>query len=130
LGNAFGDLKSPPYVALDGDDRTGAVSGGENLRVNGRMSTNIKRLLVYTFIYEGVANWQEANGVVTIKYPGGDDIIVRMDEYGTSLKMCAIAEIANVSGSMSVEKLIRFFSGHQDMDTAFGWGFRWVAGRK
>jgi tellurite resistance protein TerA len=130
LGNSFGSLKAAPYVALDGDDRTGAVSGGENLRVNGKMATHIKRMLVYTFIYEGAADWREANGVVTLKYPGGDDIIVRMDEYSTSQKMCAIAEMVNVNGTISIEKLVRFFSGHETMDKAFGWGFRWVAGRK
>lgn len=130
LGNAFGNLNAAPYVALDGDDRTGAASGGENLRVNGRMSRNIKRMLVYTFIYEGAANWQQADGVVTIKYPGGDDMMVRMDEYSTSQKMCAIAEIVNVNDSLSVEKLVRFFNSHPDMDQAFGWGFRWTAGKK
>ncbi|MDR1579789.1 MAG: TerD family protein [Synergistaceae bacterium] len=130
LGNSFGDLKSAPYVALDGDDRTGAALGGENIRVNGKMSTKIKRMLVYTFIYEGAASWRQADAVVTIKYAGGDDIVVRMDEYSTSQTMCAIAEIVNVNGSMAIEKLIRFFNGQQDMDNAFGWGFRWTVGRK
>jgi tellurite resistance protein TerA len=130
LGNAFGNLKNPPYVALDGDDRTGESSGGENIRVNGRMSPNIKRMLVYTFIYEGAANWQQTSGVVTVKYTGGDDIIVRMDEYGSTQKMCAIAAIENSEGSMSVEKIVRFFNGHEDMDRAFNWGFRWKAGSK
>ncbi|MDR3165353.1 MAG: TerD family protein [Synergistaceae bacterium] len=130
LGNSFGDLKSAPYVALDGDDRTGASLAGENIRVNGKMSTKIKRMLVYTFIYEGAADWQQANAVVTIKYSGGDDIVVRLDEYSTSQGMCAIAEIINVNGSMAIEKLIRFFNGHKEMDHAFGWGFHWTAGRK
>ena len=130
LGEAFGDLNNVPYVALDGDDRTGEAAGGENLRVNGKMAPQIRKLLVYTFIYDGVANWQQADGVVTIKYPGGEDIVVRMDEYDSSLTMCAIAEITIQNGSFSVEKIIRFFQGQQDMDKAFGWGFRWEAGRK
>ena len=33
LGNAFGSLQQEPYIALDGDDRTGAVATGENLRI-------------------------------------------------------------------------------------------------
>ena len=32
LGNAFGSLKEPPYIALDGDDRTGAVTTGAHRR--------------------------------------------------------------------------------------------------
>ncbi len=130
LGNSFGDLNAIPYVLLDGDDRTGAASGGENLRVNGKMAANIKRILIYTFIYEGAASWQQASGIITIKCSGGEDVIVRMDEYNNSLKMCAIAEIRNDDGGFSVEKLVAFFNGHQDMDKSFGWGFRWTAGRK
>lgn len=131
LGNAFGSLTSPPFIALDGDDRTGTSAGGENLRVNGGKIAQIKRILVYTFIYEGAANWREADGVVTVKCPGNRDIIVRMDEYGSSKRMCAIALLENQSGeSFSIEKVVRFFNGHEDMDRAFNWGLRWVAGRK
>ena len=58
LGNAFGSLRQPPFIALDGDDRTGAVTTGENLRIDGNKIAIFKRILVYTFIYEGVANWR------------------------------------------------------------------------
>ena len=131
LGNAFGSLTEPPFIALDGDDRTGAVAGGENLRVNGAMIREIRRILVYTFIYEGAANWAEAKGVVTVKCPGSQEVIVRMDEYGSNLPMCAIAMLENCNDeTFSVEKLIQFFQGHKFMDEAYSWGMRWVAGRK
>ncbi len=130
LGNSFGSLTQRPYIALDGDDRTGTSAAGENLRINGSMIPQIKRILVYTFIYEGVANWQEAQGIVTVKNPGSQDIIVRMDEYGSSQKMCAIAYFENNNGVLSVEKVVRFFDGHAVMDRAFNWGLKWVPGRK
>lgn len=131
LGNAFGSLNQPPFIALDGDDRTGEAVGGENLRVNGNQIAQIRRILVYTFIYEGVANWQQADGVVTVKCPGSEDIVVRMDEYGSKLGMCAIALLENQNNeTFSVEKVVRFFKSHPDMDAAFGWGLRWVAGSK
>ena len=131
LGNAFGNLTEPPFIALDGDDRTGAVAGGENLRVNGAMIREIRRILVYTFIYEGAANWAEAKGIVTVKCPGSQEVIVRMDEYGSNLPMCAIAMLENCNDeTFSVEKLIQFFQGHKFMDEAYSWGMRWVAGRK
>lgn len=131
LGNAFGSLSQPPYIALDGDDRTGASEGGENLRINGNEVSRIKRMLVYTFIYEGAANWQEADGVVTVKCPGSSEIVVRMDEYGYREPMCAIAMLENYMGqTFSVEKLVRFFPGHRAMDEAYGWGLQWTPGRK
>lgn len=131
LGNAFGSLTQPPYIALDGDDRTGSSEGGENLRINGAQVSKIKRILVFTFIYEGAANWKEADGVVTIYNPGHPEIIVRMDEYGSNLPMCAIAMMENYMGqTMSIEKLVRFFPSHVEMDRAFGWNMNWKPGRK
>ena len=130
LGNDFGSLSHPPYIALDGDDRTGSNAAGETLRVNGKMASKIKRILVYTFIYEGVANWQQADGIVTVKCPGSPDIIVRMDEYGSSKAMCAIALLENINDTFSVEKLVRFFSGHKSLDAAYHWGLRWQPGSK
>lgn len=131
LGNAFGSLHDFPFIQLDGDDRTGSVNGGENLRINGNMIAKIKRIVVYTFIYEGVANWAEADGVVTLSYPGGQDIVVRLDETRSNANMCAIAMIENVKDeTFRVERLVEYFNGHVDLDNAYGWGMQWRAGSK
>lgn len=131
LGNTFGSLVNAPFISLDGDDRTGASVSGENLRINGNKISEIKRILVYTFIYEGVANWQQADATVTIKYPGADDIVVKMDTFNSSNKMCGLALFENVNDeTFSVEKIVQFYQGHQALDKAFNWGLRWVAGRK
>ena len=131
LGNSFGSLNQPPFIALDGDDRTGAAAAGENLRINGNRIAEIKRILVYTFIYEGVANWQQANAIVTIKYPGAEDIVVRMDSYNSSNAMCGLALLENMNDqTFSVEKIVQFYRGHQDLDRAFNWGLQWTVGRK
>ena len=131
LGNAFGSLRQPPFIALDGDDRTGAVTPGENLRIDGNKIAIFKRILVYTFIYEGVTNWKQADATVTIKYPGAEDLIVKMDSFDSSERMCGLALLENVNDeTFSVEKIVQFYPGHQALDAAFGWGMRWQAGRK
>ena len=131
LGNAFGSLNQPPYIALDVDDRTGAVTTGENLRIDGNQIALFKRILVYTFIYEGVANWQQADATVTIKYPGAEDLIVKMDSYNSNDIMCGLVLLENVNDeTFSVEKIVQFYSGHPALDAAFHWGMRWQAGRK
>lgn len=131
LGNSFGSLNGAPFIQLDGDDRTGAASGGENLRINGNEIAQIKRLVVYTFIYEGVANWSQADGVVTLTYPGGQDIEVRLDETRSGLTMCAIAMIENVNNeTFKVERLVEYFNGHRELDKAYGWGMQWRSGSK
>lgn len=131
LGNNFGSLVNPPYAALDGDDRTGANKAGENLRINGDMVSQIKRILVYTFIYDGIANWKDAESVVTIKYPNAEDIIVKMDSFDSRNTMCGLVLFENVNDTtFSVEKLIQFYPGHRDLDAAFGWGMTWRTARK
>lgn len=130
LGNHFGELSRPPYIALDGDDRTGAVAAGETIRVNGKFADKIRRILIFTFIYSGAANWEEAKGVVTVNCPGSPELIVRMDEYGSRKHTCAIALLENVGGTFSVEKVVEFFDDSEQMDRAFDWGLRWTVGRK
>jgi len=131
LGNAFGDFSRPPYVSLDGDDRTGENAGGENLRINGARVADIKRIVIFAFIYDGVANWTQADGVVTVSQPGGPDIVVRMDEYNNSKRLCAIAMIRNVNDqTFSIERLVQFFDDQQKLDVAYDWGLRWARGRK
>jgi tellurite resistance protein TerA len=131
LGKSFGCFSGYPYVFLDGDDRTGTVKTGENLRINGNQLKEFKRLLVFTFIYEGVTRWADADGVVTIKQEGGPDIIVNLDEHDNHRAMCAIAMIQNVGDeTFSIERLVQYYSGHQELDQAYGWGLRWKAGKK
>lgn len=131
LGNSFGNLSVAPFISLDGDDRSGSSAEGENLRINGNQIIQFKRILVYTFIYEGVANWQQADATVTIRYPRAEDIIVKMDTYNSSNTMCALALFENMNDeTFSVQKLVQFYQGHEAMDRAFGWGMRWTPGRK
>lgn len=131
LGNSFGYYHDFPYVQLDGDDRSGSSTTGENLRINGGRIADFKRILVFTYIYEGAVNWSEAMGVVTIKNPQGPDIIVRMDEYGSNLMMCGIALLENQNNeTFSIEKLVTFHKGHRELDTAYNLGLKWTAGSK
>ena len=88
-------------------------------------------MLVYTFIYEGVANWQQADATVTIRYPGAEDLIVKMDSFNSSDIMCGLVLLENVNDeTFSVEKIVQFYKGHGALDQAFHWGMRWKAGRK
>lgn len=131
LDKNFGSFEQPPYIKLDLDDRTGSVVTGENIKINGKKFSELKRVLVYTFIYGGVANWSEIDGEVTIKQPGSQDIIVRLNEPDSGKSECAIIAIDNVgNGKLKVTRLVQYFSRHKEIDDAYNWGFRWVAGKK
>ncbi|MHA6162028.1 TerD family protein [Pseudomonas sichuanensis] len=130
LGRRFGDLREEPYIQLMGDDRTGAVAGGEWLHINGQFWSEVKRILIFAFIYDGAPNWRATDGVVTIFVPGQPEIEVRMNEEGGRHGMCAIALLENVNGAVKVSRRVDFHPGHQEMDRAYGWGMNWKAGSK
>ncbi|MBW3243636.1 TerD family protein [Epibacterium sp. DP7N7-1] len=130
LGNGFGEFNYFPYVRLRGDDRTGAVTDGEWLDINGEQWPEFNRILIYAFIYGGAPNWQATDGVVRLHIPDQPEIEVRMNEQGGRQGMCAIASLENEGGKIKVNRHVQFFQGHSDMDRHFGWGLNWVAGRK
>lgn len=130
LGNGFGDYTYFPYAKLLGDDRTGAVTDGEWIEINGEMWAKFNRVLIFAFIYEGVPNWAETDGVVRVMIPDQPEIEVRMNEHGSRERMCAIAMLENQGGAIRVNREVRFFPGHRVMDEHYGWGMRWQAGSK
>lgn len=130
LGDAFGSFEHPPFIELKGDDRTGAVSDGEWMRINGGQWDAIKRVLIYAFIYDGAPNWTHTGGVITLYVPGQPPIEVQLTEGTDRMNMCAIALLENVGGAVKVSRQVRYFKGHQEVDQAFGWGMRWAAGSK
>jgi len=135
LGNTFGNYEGEPFIQLDADDRTGAAANGENLFINGERFDRIKRAVIFSFIYEGAANWAVTNGVVTVSAPGQAPVEVRLDG-GERQIMCAIALIENRNGNLVITKLAEYFqqqgmtSAHELMDRHFGFGMRWKTGSK
>lgn len=134
LGKAFRDNRGaglPPICWLDGDDRSGSNSGGENLYVDLHQLASIRRILVFAYIYEGVPSWATADSVVTLFPVGGPQVEVRLDEPDERSPMCAIALLENDGSGLAVRREVRYIRGsQQQLDQAYGWGMRWSAGRK
>jgi len=120
-----------PWVWHTGDDRSGSTGEGENILVNPDGIDELKRIIVYCSIYEGVARWAETNAVVTVKVSENPDIVVEMGKQTDARKFCAIAEITfDDRGGMTVKKLVSFHNGHEECDKRYGWGMHWQAGTK
>jgi tellurite resistance protein TerA len=132
LGNAFqAPYHGAPIIRLDGDDRSGTATGGENMFIDLSRVDEIRRILVFAFIYEGVPNWASADGVVTLHPASGPEIEVRLDEPDPSSPTCAIAMLENQGGDLVVRREVRYIRGGQaDVDAAYGWGMEWARGRK
>lgn len=120
-----------PYIWHQGDDRGTGSSSGETILVNPAGVNSIKRIIVYTFIYEGVAKWSETNAVVKVKVPGCEEVQVQMGQQYSNKKFCAIAELDfDGNNSITVKKLVTFHDGHSDCDRTYGWGFNYSPGSK
>ncbi|MFF5015428.1 TerD family protein [Streptomyces sp. NPDC001165] len=136
LGNAFGSLNRPPYIHLDGDDRTGAVASGENLTVNLDHKQDFRRILVFVTIYEGAASFADLHATVTLQPQHGAPIDFSLDECTVPSTVCALALITNNGGDLVVQREARYLvpergvSPQRTMDRAYGWGMNWTPGRK
>jgi uncharacterized protein involved in tellurium resistance/regulator of replication initiation timing len=132
LGKLFGNFTTTPYIHLGEDDLNG--DKGETLRINGDKVAEFKRILVYAYIYKGIAKWSEANGVVKIKLPEviyQGDIEVKLDDRRDGINVRAIALFENVDDkTFKVSKNEKYFRGHLEMDKDFKWGLDWVNGSK
>ncbi len=131
LGNSFGSLDNPPYIMLDGDDRSGESSDGENLLINLAHLQEIRRVLVFAYIYEGAPRFDVADGVVTLFPASGAPVEVRLDETAGTAKMCGVALLENTGSELSVRREVHYAAGgHSSLDKAYGWGLSWKPGRK
>ena len=126
-----GKYTDKPWIWHTGDDKGSGAGSGENILFNPAGLKDLKRVIVYCFIYEGAAKWEETNGVVTIKVPDNPDVVVEMGKQYSSQKFCAIAELLfDSDSSITVKKLVSFHDGHGDCDRAYKWGMKWQAGSK
>ncbi|MFC8369815.1 TerD family protein [Streptomyces sp. NPDC057239] len=137
LGNAFGALHQPPFIHLDGDDRTGAVSSGENLTVNLDHRHLLRRVLVFVTIYEGARSFADLHATVTLRPQHGAPIDFSLDECTVPSTVCALALITNTGGGeLVVQREARYLvpergvSPQRTVDHAYGWGMNWTPGRK
>lgn len=137
LGNAFGALHQPPFIHLDGDDRTGAVATGENLTVSLDHKHLFRRILVFVTIYEGARSFADLNATVTLRPQHGAPIDFSLDECTVPSTVCALALITNAGGGdLVVQREARYLvpergvSPQRTVDHAYGWGMNWTPGRK
>ncbi|MFB6978417.1 TerD family protein [Streptomyces scopuliridis] len=136
LGNAFGALHQPPYIHLDGDDRTGAVSSGENLTINLDHKDRLRRIVIFVTIYEGARSFADLDATVTLQPQHGAPIDFALGECTVPSTVCSLALITNTGSDLVVQREARFLvpergvSPQRTIDYAYGWGMNWTPGRK
>ncbi len=128
LGNSFGSATDPPYILLDRDDRSGSVTGGENMYF--KRPELLDFAVVFAYIYEGVANWRSTDAKVVLHQQGAPDIEIHIDNPNSKERFCVLASLEGKNGALNVKREDKFFAGHREVDKYYGFGFKWVTKRK
>ncbi len=131
FGDLLGSYDTAPYIKLSGDERTGDKEGDdEGIHVNGQKWSEIKRLVVYIYIYSGNGNWADIKPQITIRIPGERPLTITPAIKKTDLPVCAVAAIENDKNSIKFTNYGEYFPGHPEMDRAYGFGLKWDDGEK
>ncbi|MYX08567.1 Tellurium resistance [Streptomyces sp. SID8375] len=136
LGNNFGSLHAPPYIQLDGDDRTGAVAAGENMTINLDHQDRIKRILIFVTVYAGARSFEGLSATVTLQPQHGAPVDFTLDACTVPSNVCALAMITNTGSELVVQREARYLvpdpgvSPQRTVDQAYGWGLDWSPARK
>ncbi|GAA2413638.1 hypothetical protein GCM10010191_24270 [Actinomadura vinacea] len=133
----FGALDRPPYILLDRDDRSGAVTTGENLTINLDHTADFKRILVFAEIYDGADDFRGLDAIATLYPLGAPPIEMRISDCVDASRDAVLALIENVNGELVVRREGRFVMpppgrprwGKMSVDQAYGWNLEWVAAR-
>lgn len=131
FGEMFGAYDNAPYISITGDERTGDKEGDdEGIHVNGQKWSEIKRLIVYVYIYSGDFNWETIKPKITVRIPGEQPLVITPAIKKTDLPVCAVASIENEREAIKFTNFGEYFPGHAEMDRAYGFGLQWDDGHK
>jgi len=135
FGDMYGAFDKPPYMKLSGDDRTGDDDDDDDgedeiIMIDGQKWPEIKRLLVYLYIYDGAIDWAEVQPQIQIRVPNEKPMVVTLHTHRSELGLCVAAGLENVRNGIRMTNYTEYYPGHDEMDRAFGFGIDWEDGKK
>ncbi|SEO52295.1 tellurite resistance protein TerA [Actinacidiphila rubida] len=134
LGGAFGALDRPPFLHLDGDDRSGGT--GEQITLNMDRAAHFRRVLFFVTIYDGARSFAGLHATVTLRPERGALVDFTLDECTVDSRVCALALLVRDGDELVVRREARYLvprrgvSPQRTVDYAYGWGLTWTPGRK
>ena len=131
FGDRFGGYDKPPYIALTGDRQKGnRFEDGEFILINGEKWKEIKRVLVYAYIYGAPVEWDLIKPQISIGIPGEERLMALPALHNSSLPVAVIVGLENITNGVKITNYTEYFAGHAEMDRAFGFGIVWAEGTK
>ncbi len=131
FGDNFGNLDKVPFIHLTNDERSGDKEGeDEMIIVNGQQWDQIKRLVIYIYIYDGADSWASVKPQIQVRVPEEVPMVVSLGAKKQELSVCAVAGLENIRGGIKMTNYMEYFPGHLSLDRAFGFGLSWEDGQK
>ena len=131
FGGMYGSRDQSPYIHHTGDERTGDKPGeDEAIAILGANWENVKRFLVYAYVYHGPTSWDQIKPEMRIVVPGETPMIVTPSATRSDLPICALATVKNLENGVHLTNHSEYYSSHPAMDRAFGYGIQWEDGAK
>lgn len=131
FGELYGDYDQPPFIRHSGDERTGDKEGDdEYIEINGAQWSEIKKILIYVYIYDGVPDWKSLRPRIGVMVEGEAPLVAEPSIHDSKLSVCVVAGLENVRSGIKMTNYTEYFPGHAEMDRAFGFGLKWADGAK
>jgi uncharacterized protein involved in tellurium resistance len=128
-GGLFGRFEHPPYIEHDSaDDRVGSAAG-ENVYINLEHSSEIRRALVYVYVYSLsplAPPTAPVRGILTMYLPQGGSEQIEVFFPGTAVRACGVVHLTFTERRVEIRPDLRYVEGYQHaLDQVYGWGLRW-----
>lgn len=131
FGDLYGAFDKAPYIKHSGDERSGQSHGADEcLSVNGAKWNEVKRVLIYAYIYKGAPDWRSIKPECTLRSGKLASIRMTPDIGDGQLPICAFMLLENENDRVKVTRRGEYFYGHPELDRAYGFGLKWEEGSK
>ncbi len=74
-----------------------------------RSGARSARVAIFANIYDGVPNWAQTDGVVTVTMPDQPPIEVRMTDGRDNMRLCGVVLLENDGGSLKATRIVDYF---------------------
>jgi uncharacterized protein involved in tellurium resistance len=111
-----GQTDAPPYIAIAAD--------GADIRLAGEAMNEARRVLLYAYIYAGIAAWEETGGQVLVRQPESPALAIDLGKEPADGRFRALARIEKgTDGEWRIVSAARHYPSRQALAKAYGWDF-------
>jgi tellurite resistance protein TerA len=76
----------------------------------------IKKVMFFSFIYEGAEDFQSVRGRMFFKISNGEEVYLELNNPDGNNSFCAAASIQNIDSQITIVKEEKYFGDHQAAD--------------